>query len=112
MRTLLHRHRGAGQVRQELHEVILQPALQLIDRLGFVACVGKADGVVSEIAVNGAVNKTAITAAGCASMGEKLVVPAGSDIVVGVAVRDPAGNRWATASSSTGMVRESGVPCR
>src|SRR5206468_403294 len=60
---------------------------QIIDRLGFVACAGKADGVVSELAANAAINKTAPSATGCATMGEKLPVAAGADIVVGIAVR-------------------------
>ncbi|HEY7370785.1 MAG TPA: hypothetical protein VIF57_01310 [Polyangia bacterium] len=64
---------------------------QLIDRLGFVACSGKSDGQVAEIAANGAINNTALNIAGCATMGEKLKVAAGSDVVIGVAVRDPAG---------------------
>ena len=34
---------------------------QIIDRLGFVACAGKADGIVQEMAANGAVNKTMFT---------------------------------------------------
>jgi hypothetical protein len=67
---------------------------QIIDRLGFVACVGKADGVVGELSANAAINKTAMTADGCATMGEKLVVPAGSDLVVGITVRDPAGTNY------------------
>jgi len=64
---------------------------QLIDRLGFLACTGKSDGQVAELAANGAMNKTSLSVDGCATMGEKLKVPAGSDIVVGIAVRDPAG---------------------
>jgi hypothetical protein len=64
---------------------------QLIDRLSFVACAGKPEAIVAEIASNGAINKTALNVAGCATMGEKLKVAAGSDIVVGIALRDPAG---------------------
>jgi hypothetical protein len=64
---------------------------QLIDRLAFVACQGKSDGQVAEIAANGAINKTSLNVAGCATMGEKLKVAAGTDVVIGVAVRDPAG---------------------
>ncbi len=64
---------------------------QLIDRLSFVACTGKADALVGEIAGNAAINKTSLSVDGCATMGEKLAVPAGSDIVVGIAVRDPSG---------------------
>jgi hypothetical protein len=64
---------------------------QLIDRLSFVACSGKSDGQVAEIAANGAMNKTVLNVAGCATMGEKLKVAANTDVVIGVAVRDPAG---------------------
>jgi len=64
---------------------------QIIDRLAFVACVGKADAIVGEIAGNAAISKTSLTFAGCATMGEKLVVPSGSDVVIGISVRDPAG---------------------
>src|SRR5262249_21308336 len=67
---------------------------QIIDRLGFVACQGKSDGQVAEIAANGAMNKTALNIAACATMGEKLKVAAGTDIVVGIAVRDPAGTNF------------------
>jgi hypothetical protein len=56
-----------------------------------VACQGKSDGQVAEIAANGAINKTSLNVAGCATMGEKLKVAAGTDVVIGVAVRDPAG---------------------
>jgi hypothetical protein len=64
---------------------------QLIDRLGFLACAGKSEAVVAEMAANAAINNTALSAAGCASMGQKLPVAAGTDIVVGIAVRDPEG---------------------
>jgi hypothetical protein len=59
--------------------------------LSFLACAGKADALVGELAGNAAINKTALSVDGCATMGEKLAVPAGSDIVVGIAVRDPSG---------------------
>src|SRR5262249_53537444 len=55
---------------------------------------GKSDGVVAEIATDGAINKTVLTVDGCATMGEKLKVPAGSDIVIGITVRDPAGTNY------------------
>jgi hypothetical protein len=67
---------------------------QVIDRLAFVACTGKPDGIVAELATNAAINKTAVSTAGCGAMGEKLTVPAGADIVVGVAVRDPVGTNY------------------
>ena len=64
---------------------------QLVDRLGFVACTGKADALVGELAANTATNNTTIDTAGCATMGEKLTVASGADIVLGIAVRDPEG---------------------
>jgi hypothetical protein len=67
---------------------------QLIDRLGFLACSGKTEGVVAELATNGAVNNTALSVANCATMGEKLVVSPGTEVVVGIAVRDPAGANY------------------
>jgi len=44
--------------------------------------------------VNAAIKNTDMDLTGCATMGEKLEVPAGSDVVVGVAVRDPAGTNY------------------
>jgi hypothetical protein len=64
---------------------------QIIDRLAFVVCTDRAEALVAELAGNAAISNTALDAAGCATMGEKLVVPAGSDLIVGIAVRDPAG---------------------
>ncbi|HYQ01544.1 MAG TPA: hypothetical protein VER96_22880 [Polyangiaceae bacterium] len=67
---------------------------QIIDRLGFVACTGKSEALVGQVALNAAVNNNAPSAAGCATMGEKLVVASGTDIVIGVTVRDPAGSNF------------------
>jgi len=64
---------------------------QLIDRLSFIACVGKSEQAVANLAVAAAMNRTTVSVAGCATMGEKLVVPSGSEIVIGIALRDPAG---------------------
>lgn len=64
---------------------------QIIDRLAFVVCTNRPDALVAELVGNAAISNTAIDTAGCATMGEKLVVPAGADVVIGVAVRDPAG---------------------
>jgi hypothetical protein len=82
---------------------------QLIDRLGFVACVGKAEGIVAELAANSAVNQTAMSAAGCATMGEKLSVSASSDIVVGIAVRDPAGTNYSPYTFANPSLAQIGV---
>src|SRR5450432_1097494 len=82
---------------------------QIIDRLGFVACTGKADALVGELAGNAAVNGTSPAASGCATMGEKLPVAAGSDIVVGIAVRDPAGTNFSPYTFPNPSLAQIGV---
>jgi hypothetical protein len=70
---------------------------QLIDRLAFVACASypglgaRSNASVESLAMTAATNNTDISASGCATMGEKLVVRPGAEIVVSVVVRDPAG---------------------
>ncbi len=70
---------------------------QLIDRLAFVACASyngiakRSNAQVEALAVNAAVNNTDIDTAGCATMGEKLKLRAGGEVVVSIVVRDPAG---------------------
>jgi len=82
---------------------------QIIDRLAFVACVGKSDALVEQIGINAAVANNSISAAGCATMGEKLVVPSGSDIVVGVTVRDPAGANYSPYSFPNPSLKQVGI---
>jgi hypothetical protein len=71
---------------------------QLIDRLAFIACASypglaaRRNEVVENLAVAAATNNTDITATDCATMGEKLVVRPGADIIVSIVVRDPAGS--------------------
>ncbi|UUX94459.1 hypothetical protein [Aquabacterium sp. J223] len=73
---------------------------QLIDRLAFVACASYAgparrtDAQVEALAVTAALNKTDIDVAGCATMGEKLKVRPGAEIVVSIVVRDPSGKNF------------------
>ncbi|HEY5962200.1 MAG TPA: hypothetical protein VIV60_36840, partial [Polyangiaceae bacterium] len=68
---------------------------QLIDRLAFVACSGKAEGIVAEIVGNAATRNVAVDGVtGCASMGQKLQVASGTDIVIGIALRDPVGTNY------------------
>ncbi len=70
---------------------------QLIDRLAFVACVSypgiaaRSNASVEAIAVAAASNNTDISVAGCATMGEKLAVRQGAEVVVSIVVRDPVG---------------------
>jgi hypothetical protein len=70
---------------------------QLIDRLAFIACASyagpaaRSNSAVEALALAAAANNTDIDVAGCATMGEKLVVRPGADIVVSIVVRDPSG---------------------
>ncbi|HEY8880652.1 MAG TPA: hypothetical protein VIN03_23980 [Roseateles sp.] len=77
---------------------------QLIDRLAFVACASyagpaaRSNAAVEALAVAAATKATDIDAAGCATMGEKLVVRPGAEIVVAVVLRDPDGVNFAPYS--------------
>ncbi len=82
---------------------------QIIDRLSFIACTGKNEALVAEQAGNAAINKTALTVDGCATMGEKLSVPSGSDIVIGIAVRDPAGTNFSPYSFPNPSLAQVGI---
>jgi hypothetical protein len=74
---------------------------QLVDRLAFVACASypvpapRSSAAVENLAVAAATNNTDTDTAGCATMGEKLKVRPGAEIVVAIAVRDPAGTNYA-----------------
>ena len=77
---------------------------QLIDRLSFLACAiypgaltlpdraSKVNAAVQSLALSAALKNTDVDRPGCATMGEKLVVGPGAEIVVSIVVRDPAGN--------------------
>ena len=73
---------------------------QLIDRLAFIACASypgpanRSNAAVETLAVAAATGNTDIDASGCATMGEKLVVRPGAEIVVAVALRDPEGANY------------------
>ncbi len=72
---------------------------QIIDRLAFVACVSTGTSganflptaKVASLATGAAQTNTSVSAPKCATMGEKLSVPAGAEIVVAITVRDPDG---------------------
>ena len=70
---------------------------QLIDRMAFIACSSypglgaRTNASVEALAVTAATTNTDIDKAGCSTMGEKLVVRPGADIVVSIVVRDPSG---------------------
>jgi len=73
---------------------------QLIDRLAFVACASypglsfRSNATVEGYAVAAATSNTDTDVTGCATMGEKLKVRPGAEIVVSIVVRDPAGNNY------------------
>lgn len=76
---------------------------QLVDRLTFIACTGaRFKGAIGEAeleiqALKAAMNRTTwdhAATTNCATMGEKLKVSEGEDVVVAVAVRDPVGTNF------------------
>jgi hypothetical protein len=82
---------------------------QIIDRLGFVACTGKSEGIVGQLSANAAINNVAPGAENCATMGEKLVVTSGTDVVIGITVRDPAGANFSPYTFANPSLKQIGV---
>lgn len=88
---------------------------QLIDRMAFIACASYAgmgrrtDASVEALAVAAATNNTDIDVAGCATMGEKLVVRPGAEIVVSVVVRDPDGANQSPYTFSNPSLKQIGM---
>jgi hypothetical protein len=89
---------------------------QLIDRLSFVACASypgfgaRTNAAVEQLARNAAFNDVDTTGtAGCATMGQKLQVRPGADIIVAVVVRDPAGTNYSPYSFSNPSLAQIGV---
>ena len=88
---------------------------QLIDRLAFVACASypgigaRTNAAVESLAVAAATNGTDIDRAGCATMGEKLVVRPGAEIVVAVVLRDPASANYSPYSFPNPSLAQIGV---
>ncbi|NUZ08857.1 hypothetical protein [Piscinibacter koreensis] len=88
---------------------------QLIDRLGFVACASypgpaaRTNAAVEAIAVAAATRNTDTDVAGCAAMGEKLVVRRGAEIVVSIVVRDPSGTNYAPYTFNNPSLAQVGI---
>jgi hypothetical protein len=88
---------------------------QIIDRLSFIACVSypgmgaRTNTSVEAFAVNAATNDTDIDVAGCATMGEKLKVRPGGEIVVSIVVRDPAGTNYSPYTFSNPSLLQVGT---
>jgi hypothetical protein len=97
---------------------------QLIDRLAFVACIanpgerrgagdddrrGRSVEAIEAKAVKAARRGTAVDGESCASMGEKLVVPPGADVIVSIVVRDPAGTNYAPYTFANPSLAQVGI---
>ena len=88
---------------------------QLIDRLAFVACASYAgvgtrtNAAVEAAAVTAAANNTDIGIAGCATMGEKLIVRPGAEVVVSIVVRDPVGINNSPYSFANPSLKQLGI---
>ncbi len=88
---------------------------QLIDRLAFIACASypgpaaRTNAAVQALAVNAATHDTDIDVSGCATMGEKLAVRAGAEVVVSIVVRDPAGNNYSPYSFNNPSLAQVGI---
>jgi hypothetical protein len=88
---------------------------QIIDRLSFVACAsyrGKdtlSNTKVEAWAVAAAIDGTDVNEDDCATMGEKLKVRPGADIVVAVVVRDPAGTNYSPYTFANPSLLQVGI---
>jgi hypothetical protein len=111
---------------------------QLIDRLAFVACIanpshrkddddhhrwgddrddddrdsvrnGRSARAVQALALTAARDNTDVDVKGCATMGEKLVVPRGADVIVSIVVRDPAGKSYSPYSFPNPSLAQVGI---
>ncbi|RQO54744.1 hypothetical protein DBR47_22000 [Paucibacter sp. KBW04] len=88
---------------------------QLIDRLAFIACASypgpaaRSNASVEALAVAAATNNRDIDSSGCATMGEKLVVRPGADIIVAIVARDPAGTNYSPYSFPNPSLLQIGI---
>lgn len=88
---------------------------QIIDRLGFIACASyagpafRSNASVEALAVAAASNNTDIDKSGCATMGEKLVVRPGADIVISIVARDPSGTNYSPYSFPNPSLAQVGI---
>jgi hypothetical protein len=83
---------------------------QLVDRLVFVACSGVSDEAVASAALAAArLNTSAEISGNCATMGGKLRVQSGSEVVVGIAVRDPAGRSFSPYNFANPSLAQVGI---
>ena len=88
---------------------------QLIDRLAFIAC---ADTKLNDFLGNllleastflAASNNTDVNFGNCVTMGEKLVVKPGQEVVIAIAVRDPKGTNYSPYTFPNPSLAQSGI---
>jgi len=84
---------------------------QLIDRLSFVACSAKnlSEATLEAAALEAASNNTQVGIDGCATMGGKVHVSEGSDVVVAIVARDPEGKSYAPYSFANPSLAQVGI---
>ena len=88
---------------------------QLIDRLAFIACASyagpaaRSNAAVEALAVAAATKATDIDTTGCATMGEKLVVRPGAEIVVSIVARDPDGTNYSPYTFANPSLAQVGI---
>ena len=88
---------------------------QLIDRLAFVACIGnpashgRSESATETLTLNAALKNTDLDFQGCATMGQKLEVPKGKDVVVAIALRDPDGTNYSPYSFNNPSLLQVGI---
>ena len=88
---------------------------QLIDRLAFVACASyagpaaRSNASVEALALAAATANTDVDRAGCATMGEKLVVRPGAEIVVSIVVQDPSGTNYSPYTFNNPSLAQVGI---
>lgn len=88
---------------------------QIIDRLAFIACASypgigaRTNAQVEAWAVNAATSNTDIEVANCATMGEKLKVRPGAEIIVSVVARDPAGTNYSPYTFANPSLAQVGI---
>jgi hypothetical protein len=88
---------------------------QLIDRLAFVACTDtKLNDFLGNLLLEAstylaASNNTDVNFGNCVTMGEKLVVKPGQDVVIAIAVRDPKGTNYSPYTFANPSLAQSGI---
>ncbi|MCQ9375613.1 hypothetical protein NMQ14_15275 [Methyloversatilis sp. XJ19-13] len=88
---------------------------QLVDRVAFVACASykgfgfRSDAAVEALATAAAMSNTDTDVAGCATMGEKLKVRPGAEVVVAIVVRDPSGINFSPYSFANPSLAQVGI---